>query len=69
MRMSMVQTNILENMSYTDVRIDWHKKYVQIGETLGIFDASQDKSLFQPDAGVKREDMVDMIQRIVDLYR
>ena len=34
MRMAMVQANTLENMSYTDVLVDWHKKYVQIGETL-----------------------------------
>ena len=34
MRMAMVQANTLENMSYADVSVDWHKKYVQIGETL-----------------------------------
>ena len=27
MRMAMVQANTLENMSYTDVSVDWHKKY------------------------------------------
>lgn len=69
MRMAFIQANTLEDLNYSDISVDWHKKYVQTGETLGIFNAKQDNSTFKPDEGVKREDMVDMIHRIVDLYR
>lgn len=69
MRMSMVQSNTTDTLNYRDVTIDWHKKYVQIGETLGVFNSIQDAQTFKPDQGVTREDMVDMIHRVVDLYR
>ena len=69
MRMALIQSNNLDTLEYEDVSVEWHKKYIQTGEALWVFDAEADEYTFNPDAGVTREDMVHMIYMVVDLYR
>jgi len=54
---------------YIDITESWHEKYIRTWESLGLFDAESDGYSFNPDSGVKREDMIDLINRLVYLYR
>gem|GEM_PF-3865146 len=38
MRMSMIHSDNPAILGYTDVSVQWHKPYVRIGQTLGLFD-------------------------------
>jgi hypothetical protein len=69
MRFSLIEAIALEPLSYNDITVSWHEKYIQTGETLGLFDASRDNNIFNPDGLVKREDMIDLVNRLVHLYR
>jgi len=69
MRLSFIQANNPEPLGYTDITVDWHEKYIQTGQTLWLFDPSSTNNKFNPDGWVSREDMVDLIFNLVDLYQ
>ncbi len=68
MRMSMIHSDNPAILGYTDVSVQWHKPYVRIGQTLGLFDPRKEWESFYPDGGVTREDMIHLIKRLVELY-
>lgn len=65
----MIQAQETEPTAYSDITVDWHNKYIENGEALWLFDSGKDSYNFKPDSGVKREDMIDLINRLVNLYR
>lgn len=69
MRLSLIEATNPKPLGYNDITVDWHKKYIQTGETLGLFDSSKDNARFNPDGSVKREDMIDLVNRLVQLYK
>ena len=69
MRISKIQAQQVEQTTYSDITVAWHTSYIENGEALGLFDAEDDEYSFSPDSGVKREEMVDLIYRLVQLYR
>jgi hypothetical protein len=69
MNISKIQALEPQSTKYRDIIVDWHIPYIEHGEALELFDATADNNLFNPDSGVKREDMVDLIQRLVELYK
>ena len=68
MNISEIQSQELGVLQYEDITVDWHKPYIQNGQSLGLFDPERDANIFNPDSGVKREDMVHLIQNLVELY-
>jgi len=68
MRMSLIEAENPELLWYTDITVDWHIPYVRTGQTLWLFDPTQDNNNFNPDDGVTREDMIHLIQRLVSFY-
>jgi hypothetical protein len=69
MRISMIQAEDTQTTRYSDISVDWHNKYIENGEALGLFDSREDNYSFYPDSGVQREDMVDIINRLVQSYK
>lgn len=68
MRISDIQALDPQDLSYTDITTSWHVPYVVSGQTLGLFDVTQDAWKFNPDNGVQRSEMVDLIHRLIQLY-
>ncbi len=69
MRLSLIQATNPEALGYTDITVDWHEKYIQTGQTLWLFTPAETNNRFNPDGWVSREDMVDLISNLVDLYQ
>jgi len=69
LRMAYIQTQDTDPLGYTDIETEWHKSYIEVAQTLWIFNPTQDNFIFRPNAWVQRDEMVDMIERIVKLYR
>ncbi|MDC0505985.1 DUF5011 domain-containing protein [Candidatus Gracilibacteria bacterium] len=69
MKLSLIEATDPEPLGYDDIIVNWHEKYIQTGETLGLFSARQDSGRFNPDGSVKREDMIDLVNRLVQLYK
>lgn len=42
MRIAFLQANTPVSMSYGDISVDWHEKYIRIGETLELFQAERE---------------------------
>lgn len=55
--------------NYLDIKIPWHKKYIDSAESLWLYDAYLDRQIFNAHSSVKREDMIDLIDRTVQLYK
>ena len=68
MRMSMIQASHPVELGYTDVSVDWYVPYVRTGQTLGLFSPEKDNFKFYPEGGVTREAMIDIINRLIQLY-
>lgn len=68
LRLSEIETQDLLESEYSDIKVQWHEKYVRTWESLGLYDAYMDGQEFNPDEVMKREDMVDLIERFVQLY-
>jgi len=68
MRLSLIESSTLRDLGYKDVTTSWHAKYIMNGESLWLFSAQRDNYIFNPNSGVSREDMVDLISRLVNLY-
>lgn len=69
MRMSMIQAWEPVSLWYSDITTSWHIPYIRTGQTLGLFNPSEDSFKFSPDDGVMRQDMVHLITELVHLYR
>lgn len=69
MRVSMIEAQNTQATLYTDITEDWHKKYVENGESLGLFIPQEDNYLFYPESGVSRADMLELIETLVEMYR
>jgi hypothetical protein len=69
MNISRIDAQEKESLLYTDISVDWHKWYIQNAQSLGLFDPWIDNNLFDPESWVKREDMVDLIQKLIELYK
>ena len=69
MNLSLLQATNPEELWYSDITINWQESYIRTGQTLGLFDPQVDQNLFGPDTWVQRQDMIDLIKRLVDLYR
>ncbi len=69
MKLSLIEATDPEPLGYNDITVNWHEKYIRTGETLGLFNANRDNNRFNPDAAVKREDMIDLVNRLVQLYK
>lgn len=69
MKISMIYANNPEQISYNDIEVNWHIPYIETGETLGLFNAEEDEYTFYPSSYVERQDMVDLIDRLVHFYR
>lgn len=70
LRMSMVQTELIWNTTYQDMKQDnIFTKYVHTGELLGIFDSTTNSYNFLPNSEVSRQEMLAMISRVIDLYK
>ena len=67
--LSNIQAENIQETQYTDITVDWHKHYVENGEALTLFDARRDNFTFNSDSGVKREDMLYLIERLIMLYK
>jgi len=68
LRISMIQAKEVSPTSYSDIAVDWHKSYIQNAEALWLFDSGDDNYRFNPESGVKREEMIDLVNRLVQLY-
>jgi len=68
MRLSFIQAEEISSTNYNDITVEWHKKYIENGEALGLFDAESDGYIFNPDSWVQRQNMVDLISRLIQLY-
>ena len=69
MRMALIQKWEEPNTKYTDLEIDWHKKYVEQWEYLWVFNAQEDNYIFNPNEGIDRNKTVDFLFKIIKLYR
>ncbi len=69
MRMSGIQADKPVALGYADIDTDWHIPYVRNGQTLGLFNPWKDGFEFKPNDWVSREDMVDLIHRLLQLYK
>ncbi|MCD5380556.1 hypothetical protein LR004_01390, partial [Candidatus Gracilibacteria bacterium] len=69
MRMALIQKGEEPDTQYKDLEIEWHKKYVQQGEYLGIFNAQSDDNLFNPNEGIDRNKTVKFLYKVIELYR
>jgi len=68
MRLSFIQAEETSLTNYSDITVEWHKKYIENGEALGLFNAESGEYIFKPDSWVQRQDMVDLISRLIQLY-
>lgn len=69
MRISYIYANKPVDLWYKDVTTSWHEPYVRTGETIGLFDSKKDDFTFSPQSYVERQDMIDLIDRLVHFYR
>ncbi len=69
MKLSLIEATDPQPLGYNDITVNWHEKYIRTGESLGLFNSSRDNNKFNPDGPVKREDMVDLVNRLVQLYK
>jgi hypothetical protein len=67
--MSAIQSMNTQSTAYWDIRVDWHKSYIENGEALWLFDADADNGIFNPELWVSREGMIDLINRLAQLYK
>lgn len=58
-----------QSLQYNDITVDWHAPYAITAQSLGLFNPEKDNWVFSPNEGVSREDMVNLIDRLVVLYR
>jgi len=69
MKLSLIAAHNPVNLWYEDITTSWHEKYVIAWETLWLFDSDADKNKFYPDSWVRREEMIDLVNRLVQLYK
>lgn len=68
MKVSGIHSDTPQTLAYTDVTIDWHKKYIENWQSLGILDPTDDAYSFHPNAILLRQEVVDMIKSFVSFY-
>lgn len=69
MNISEIQSQQLQELEYEDISVDWHRGYIQNGQSLGLFDPLEDNNQFYPESWVQRENMVHLIYNLVELYK
>ncbi len=69
MNISKIEPKRLLDLQYIDVSIPWQRKYLQIGESLGLYDAYIEERKFKPFSAITRDDMIDLINRFIQLYK
>jgi len=69
LNMSEIQVDQRLRTNYNDVRIPWHRKYVETAETLWLYDAYLEWQVFDANVEVQRDDMIDLIDRTIGLYK
>jgi hypothetical protein len=67
--LSTIQPQKTVATQYDDIKILWQKKYVEIAETLLIYNADSDKNVFNVNSSVSREDMIHLLDRFIELYK
>lgn len=68
MKVSGIRSDTPQTLAYTDVTVDWHKKYIENWQSLGVLDPTDDAYSFHPNATLLRQEVVDMIKSFVSLY-
>jgi len=69
LKLSLIQSHNPWFLGYRDIQVGWHESYIINWEALWLFDAEKDKWYFYPENWVKREYMIDLINRLVHLYK
>jgi len=69
MRLSFITAQNPVILWYTDITIPWHEWYIITWESLWLFESERDNGKFYPDSWVRRQDMIDLINRLVLLYK
>jgi len=68
MKLSQITVQNPTGLWYTDIETSWQRKYVITWESLWIFNSEQDNGRFYPNLWVKREEMIDLTNRLIKLY-
>jgi len=69
LNLSAIEVNETIPTLYTDIWNTWQKKYVEIWESLWLFDPYMEKQLFNPNSVFTREDFVSFVDTFVKLYK
>jgi len=69
LNMSEIQVDQRLKTNYKDIKIPWHRKYVETAETLWLYDAYLEWQIFNANESVERDTMIDLIDRTIWLYK
>ena len=53
---------------YQDITTHWHEKYAKLAVELGLIFPEEDKFMYKPEEGIKRDKLAEMLFRQISLY-